>query len=216
MLLQSVLELEAEVQRDPTNATAWFNLGVKQQENERESKAVLALSQAIALDSTHLPAWLALAISHTNEAERDLAEEAINQWIRNNTKYEHIVTEHFARFESLNGVESGAVTKQMKRDGMVQCLMTMARSLAASGEMDADVQIALAVLLNTGEDYTKAQDCFKSALSARPEVRKSFVDQWDKIDCQLHTGLATVQPSRRDSSEQWIIGRGSSILLPRS
>lgn len=158
------------MQRDPTNASAWFNLGVKQQENERESNAVLALSQAVALDPTHLPAWLALAISHTNETERDLAEEAINQWIRRNPKYEDIVKEHFRRFEALNGVASESVTKQMKRDGMVQCLMTIARSLNASGEIDADVQIALAVLLNTGEDYTKAQDCFKSALSARPEV----------------------------------------------
>ena len=40
---QSVLEMEAAVQRDPLNAQAWFQLGVKQQENEREQKAVQAL-----------------------------------------------------------------------------------------------------------------------------------------------------------------------------
>ena len=145
---------------------------MKQQENEREHKAVLALSQAIALDPTHLPAWLALAISHTNEGERDLAEEAINQWMRNNPKYSNVVKEYFTRFDNLNGTETaqGNVTKQMKRDGMVECLMTMVRRLNEQSEMDADVQIALAVLLNTGEDYTKAQDCFKSALSVRPDV----------------------------------------------
>ena len=118
---QSVLELEADVQRDPTNASAWFNLGVKQQENERESNAVLALTQAVSLDPSYLPAWLALAISHTNEGERDLAEEAINQWIRKNPKYASIVKEHFDRFEALNGVSLESVTKHMKRDGMVQC-----------------------------------------------------------------------------------------------
>jgi len=37
------------------------------------------------------------------------------------------------------------------------------------GEVDADVQVALAILLNTTEDYAKAQDCFLTALAVRPE-----------------------------------------------
>jgi peroxin-5 len=44
----------------------------------------------------------------------------------------------------------------------------MAQSVSA-GEVDADMQIALAVLLNTIEDYEKAQDCFKTALAVRPD-----------------------------------------------
>jgi len=38
-----------------------------------------------------------------------------------------------------------------------------------SGEVDADIQIALAVLLNTNEDYEKAHDCFRAALEVRPD-----------------------------------------------
>ena len=49
-ILQSVLELEAAVQRDPTDALRWYELGVKQQENEREQKAVQALRRALELE----------------------------------------------------------------------------------------------------------------------------------------------------------------------
>ena len=38
-----MLELEAAVQRNAADATAWYELGVKQQENEREQQALLAL-----------------------------------------------------------------------------------------------------------------------------------------------------------------------------
>jgi len=44
----------------------------------------------------------------------------------------------------------------------------MARS-DMSGAIDADIQIALAILLNTNEDYVKAQDCFRTALAVRPD-----------------------------------------------
>ena len=55
------------MQRDPANAQAWFQLGVKQQENEREGKAIQALRRALELDAAHLPSWLALAISQTGQ-----------------------------------------------------------------------------------------------------------------------------------------------------
>ncbi|KAL9711601.1 hypothetical protein Ac2012v2_004672 [Leucoagaricus gongylophorus] len=57
--LESVLELEAAVQRDMTKARAWYELGVRQQENEREHQALQALKRAVELDPTHLPSWLA-------------------------------------------------------------------------------------------------------------------------------------------------------------
>ncbi|KAL5485313.1 hypothetical protein ACEPAI_7955 [Sanghuangporus weigelae] len=168
-LYESVLELEAEVQRDSTNARAWYDLGVKQQENEREPKAIAALNRALELDPSHLPSWLALAISYTNEGDRSAADGAIQQWVSRNQSYEPVVIDFFRRVEQLNGGTLDSLTQARKHDELIHCLMAMARHGNEKGEIDADVQIALAVLLNTSEDYLKAQDCFKAALSVRPD-----------------------------------------------
>lgn len=142
---QSVLEMEAAVQRDPMNARAWFELGVKQQENEREQKAVHALHRALELDPTHLPSWLALAVSHTNEGNRHGTYEAIREWVERNDRYREFVQ----TFRASNPTTDG-MTQTEQFNHLAECLMHMARS-DVSGEIDPDIQIALAVLLNTNE-----------------------------------------------------------------
>lgn len=150
---QSVLQTEAAVQRDPTSASAWFLLGVKQQENEREDKAVQALNRALELDPQHGAALLALAVSHTNENDRGGALGAIERWIdiESNGRYADAVRTHRA----LNGDSTEANAAIMGRlnarqKDLVECLMTMAR-MSPDGQIDADIQIALGVLLNTSE-----------------------------------------------------------------
>ncbi|KAF9520302.1 hypothetical protein BS47DRAFT_1335904 [Hydnum rufescens UP504] len=154
--LQSVLEAEAVVQSDPNNASAWFELGVKQQENEREDQAIQALEMAVSLNPTYLDAWLALRAS--------LA--AIRLWVNANKPYAGAVEAH----KSLN--DDAIVLARMggikeKQNELVECLMTMARMSPHEG-IDADIQIGLGVLLNMGEEYSKAQDCFQTALAVRP------------------------------------------------
>ncbi|KAF9529189.1 hypothetical protein CPB83DRAFT_869092 [Crepidotus variabilis] len=161
--LESVLELEAAVQRNVNDAGAWYDLGVKQQENEREHKALQALERAVELDPTHLPAWLALAISYTNDNNRQGTYDAIYEWVSRNAKYEQAVS----RFRALNP-DSADLTLADQYSQLIACLITMATS-DVNGDVDADTQIALAVLLNTNEDYGKAQDCFAAALSVRPD-----------------------------------------------
>ncbi|TFK44386.1 hypothetical protein BDQ12DRAFT_672889 [Crucibulum laeve] len=162
-LLEGVLELEAALQRDLNNASAWYNLGVKQQENEREHKALQALQRAVELDPTHLPTWLALAISYTNDSNRQGTYDAIQEWVTRNEKYQPAVQS----FRALNPESANAHLSE-RYSRLIQCLIEMARS-DVSGNVDADIQIALAVLLNTNEDYAKAQDCFRTALAVRPE-----------------------------------------------
>ncbi|KAI0663535.1 TPR-like protein [Cubamyces menziesii] len=162
-LYESVLELEAAVQRDPTNAARWYELGVKQQENEREQKAVQALRRALELDPTHLPSWLALAVSHTNEGDRSGAYNAIREWVSRNERYAAAV----AQFQASNPERADA-SQGERLTNLMHCLMSIVRE-NAGGEIDADIQIALAVLLNTNEEYSKARDCFTTALAVRPD-----------------------------------------------
>lgn len=135
-----MLELEAAVQRDPNNAIAWCELGIKQQENERENKAILALQRAVDLEPDHLPAWLALAISHTNDNNRIAAYNAIEEWLNRNPRYQNVI----GNYRSVHGHDT-----DRKHSELIECLMIAARS--GGEDVDADVQIALAVLLNTSE-----------------------------------------------------------------
>ncbi|KDQ27707.1 hypothetical protein PLEOSDRAFT_1104388 [Pleurotus ostreatus PC15] len=160
---ESVLELEAAVQRDMSNASAWYELGIKQQENEREQKALQALRRAVELDPTHLPTWLALGISHTNDSDREGTYNAIKEWIERNKEYEAVV-----RHWRQNTPEVAGATIHERFNQLIPCLIAMATS-SPHGAVDADVQVALAVLLNTNEDYEKATDCFNAALAVRPE-----------------------------------------------
>ena len=124
------------------NAIAWFELGVKQQENEREYKALRALQRAVELDPSHLPAWLALAISYANDNNRKGTYDAIYEWVNRNTKYQDVMQQFAAQNVSSSLVE--------RYSQLIQHLIAMARS-NTTGEIDADIQIALAVLLNTNE-----------------------------------------------------------------
>ncbi|PFH53822.1 hypothetical protein AMATHDRAFT_73234 [Amanita thiersii Skay4041] len=162
-VMESVLELEAAVQNNMNNARTWYQLGVKQQENEREQKALQALERSVELEPGHLPSWLALAISYTNDNNRAGAYDSIFEWVNRNEKYKLAVQPMFPKL-----VAEPNLSLAQRYDHLINCLITMARS-NNSGEIDADIQIALAVLLNSNEEYGKAQDCFKTALAVRPD-----------------------------------------------
>ncbi|KAI6110544.1 hypothetical protein EDD16DRAFT_1610426 [Pisolithus croceorrhizus] len=162
-MYENVLKVEAAVQQDPYNGRAWYELGVRQQSNERETKAVQALRRCLELDPSHLPAWLALAVSYANESNRTGTYNALREWAMRNPdpRYSEVV---MAWRNKLS--ESGSVNFYR----LVDLLIDMVRaSGGATQEVDADVQVALAVLLNTMEDYPRALDCFLTALAVRPD-----------------------------------------------
>lgn len=178
--LESVLEKEAAVQQDPQNASAWFDLGVKQQENEREVQAIAALRKALDLDPNLKDAWLALAVSYTNENDRTAAYEAIERWIEKNDTYRDVIARANAelaastpadqrnRSDSVSSHSTSASVLE-KHSRLTSLLIAMVRSGGERGEIDADVQVALGVIFNSSEDYDKAVDCFSTALSVRPQ-----------------------------------------------
>lgn len=107
------------------------------------------MRQAVELDPTLLPAWLSLATSHTNEGDRQEAYNALQQWVVNNERYK-IIT---AKYHLMSQPGQGFVSMREKRETLVNCLIDMATRASEVGAqvVDPDVQIALAVLLNTSD-----------------------------------------------------------------
>jgi peroxin-5 len=143
-VLQNVLEMEAAVQRDPTNPDLWCALGVRQQENEREQKAIQALQRALELQPVHGAARLALAVSLTNEGNRGAAVDALYEWAVRLPGWEAVRNKP---------VNDGGLQRVERASLLVDALLEVAR-IDTSQEIDADIQIALAVLLNTNEVWS--------------------------------------------------------------
>lgn len=179
--LESVLQKEKDVLSQPELATAWYELGVKQQENEREEMAIQALQQAIKLDPELSDAILALAISYSNENRRAEALEEIERWISVETsrvpKYRQAAlrqSAHQNRVDDPTGslaVPDEPSKLRAKHGELTSRLIDLARlggRIPDSASVDPDVQIALGVLFNSNDEYEKACDCFSTALAVRP------------------------------------------------
>lgn len=174
----NTLELEAVVQRDTKNVQAWFALGVKQQDSEREQKAIDALHRAVELDPEYVPAWLALGVSHTNETNRAKAYGAIREWVKRHPRFPQTIVGMNGGFQDEVFEPGSERSQKAMYEGLIACLIEIARDVSDKSEgeqgIDPDVQIALAVLLNSNEEYAKATDCFLTALAVRPHVRLSL------------------------------------------
>lgn len=169
---ETLLEREAAVLSNPTDSHAWLALGIKQQENEREEMAILALTRALELDPDMKEAYLALAVSYTNENERGKAYESIDRWINCLAVSSRSYAREIDNYRDLLG-KLPAKGPAERHEYLSRLLIRLAQSRAEKdgGDVDADVQIGLGVLFNTSEEYEKAGDCFESALSVRPDVR---------------------------------------------
>ncbi|KAJ3088695.1 Peroxisomal membrane signal receptor PTS1 [Quaeritorhiza haematococci] len=174
-LAESILALEALVQKQPENANAWYTLGIRQQENENEAASIAALRQSVKLDPNITNSWIALAVSYTNESAREDAYDALEAWMAHSPQYKHIVEQDKASNPGTSGIAGGARHEQVSK-----WFLRAARE--SPGEnLDPDVQIALGVLFNVSEEYSKAIDCFEAALSRRPQDYMV----WNKLGATL-------------------------------
>lgn len=163
----TLLAKEADAQRDPLNPQVWLNLGLKQQENEREALAVQALRRALELDPALKEAWLALAVSYTNDGLTAEAHRAMQRWADCKAEYSDLVQ----RFRTINAdsIDANASNAE-KHIFLTNLLVEMARAgTGQDHQIDPEVQIALGVMFNASEEYEKAADCFIAALSVRPD-----------------------------------------------
>lgn len=157
-LADSILALEAKAQLSASDANAWKELGLRQQENERDGAAIAALRQAVKMNPNLLDGWLALAVSYTNENCRADAYDALESWMAHHEHYRHLV----------KNVGKGKMNADSRHAYITNMFLEAARS-SPGEEMDADVQVGLGVLFNVSEEYDKAIDCFKAALASKPQ-----------------------------------------------
>ena len=174
----TLLAREADVQNHPNSPQAWLNLGLKQQENEREPSAIKALLKALELDPQLKDAWLALAVSYTNDNIRGKAYDAIERWVDCKSEYGDLVKQYRVRNPSGDATSTNAERHQY----LSNLLVDMARAGGGQDhQIDADVQIALGVMFNASEEYEKATDCFMAALSVRPSVSPAYTVDGGKM-----------------------------------
>jgi len=162
-LSTAALAFEAVVQKDPKNSEAWLRLGNIQAENEKERPAIAALQRAVRENPENLEALMSLAISYTNEAMNLEAYSTLERWIK--IQYPQVVKNNIRR-------------TQISHDHIISLFLEAARlgpseAVHKSPETEAlafdpDVQSGLGVLFFNNFDYDKAVDCFKAALSVRP------------------------------------------------
>ncbi|KAJ2453457.1 hypothetical protein EV183_002210 [Coemansia sp. RSA 2336] len=174
-LSDTIMAMESAVTQDPQDAAMWLQLGLKQQENEQEQAAIAALRKAISLNPESLDAHLALAVSYTNEGYQMDAYDELHEWIARHDRYKSLVP----------ATAPENMGNSQTRKDYVQDLYLKAARMAPGQDWDPDVQIALGVLFNISSEYDKAVDCFKAALSKRPD---DYI-LWNRLGAtQAHTG----------------------------
>ncbi|KAJ3203794.1 Peroxisomal membrane signal receptor PTS1 [Entophlyctis luteolus] len=164
-IAESVLALEAAVQIDPQDATAWKNLGLRQQENENELAAIAAFERATILDPQLLDSWIGLAVSYTNESMYSEAFKALESWVSNNPKYKQTL---FATKEGFN-----------QHDRLTSIFLNAVQMNPHT--LDPHLQMGLGVLFNISGQYSKALDCFSACLKVHPDDYML----WNKLGATL-------------------------------
>jgi len=165
---------ELACKNEPSNAKYWQYLGTTQASNEHDLVAIKALKKCIAIEPTNLTALMALSVCYTNEAMHQEACKTLKEWMLNNSKYNSVL--EFSSDEFNDPTVSSPYAKQNliissmsreKFDKVKDMFITAARLYPY--EPDAEVQCGLGVLFNISGEYDKAIDCFKCALTVKPD-----------------------------------------------
>jgi len=165
MITESILALESEIQRNPHNTKAWQFLGQAHAENDKDNLAITCLAKAVESDPQNLPALAALAVSYTNDFNREKALDTLEMWIKRSPDYARMA-ESMMPPPPPSGQDffMGA----WSRHTYVANMYLEAARLRPE-DPDPEVQTALGLLYNLSYEYDKAVDCFKAALTKRPD-----------------------------------------------
>nr|CAG4638415.1 EOG090X054E [Cyclestheria hislopi] len=180
-LPEAILFFEAALQKDAEHMKAWEMLGLTLAENEQDPGAIAAYKQCLNLEPSNLTAIMGLAVSYTNESYQLQACKALEDWLKKNAKYAHLVSSDGWRQQ-----QSSPVSSLMSSDlfNYVQDMYLRAARLQPTANLDPDVQTGLGVLLNLSSDFDKAADCFRAALLAKPDDAQL----WNRLGATLANG----------------------------
>lgn len=161
-LSEAALAFEAAINKNPDRVEAWLKLGEVQTQNEKEVAGITALEKCLELHPENSEALMTLAISYINEGYDNAAFATLERWI--STKYPQIAER--ARQESPSISDEDRFTLHKR---VTELFIKAAQLSPDHANMDSDVQMGLGVLFYANEDFDKTIDCFKAALSIRPD-----------------------------------------------
>lgn len=161
-LSEAALAFEAAIQQNENHVDAWLKLGEVQTQNEKEFAGVAALEKCLELNPENSQALMTLAISYINEGYDNAAFATLERWI--STKYPQIVDKARQENPAISDEDRFSLNKRV-----TELFLKAAQISPNQANMDSDVQLGLGVLFYANEDFDKTIDCFKAALSIRPE-----------------------------------------------
>lgn len=161
-LSEAALAFEAAINKDPQHVDAWLKLGEVQTQNEKEISGITALEKCLELHAENSEALMTLAISYINEGYDNAAFATLERWI--STKYPQVVDK--ARQQNPEITDEDRFTLHKR---VTELFIKAAQLSPDHASMDPDVQMGLGVLFYANEDFDKTIDCFKAALSIKPD-----------------------------------------------
>lgn len=160
-LLEAALAFEAAINKNPDRVEAWLKLGEVQTQNEKEVAGITALEKCLELHPENSEALMTLAISYINEGYDNAAFATLERWI--STKYPQIAEKARAQNPAISDEDRFTLHKRV-----TELFISAAQLSPDQASMDPDVQMGLGVLFYANEDFDKTIDCFKAALSIKP------------------------------------------------
>uniref|UniRef100_A0A0K0EY04 GH08708p (inferred by orthology to a D. melanogaster protein) n=1 Tax=Strongyloides venezuelensis TaxID=75913 RepID=A0A0K0EY04_STRVS len=168
----AILYYEAAVQRTPEDSNVWCSLALCHAENENDGNAIKAFEKSLNLNPSNKEALLGYSVSLSNEFRENEAVENLERWLQVHTN------QNVAPFTNEPHYKSSFLNRN-KFDIVEKNFLDYVRR--NNGPVDVELQNALGILYNIGNNYSRAIDSLKLALSNKPDDPRL----WNRLGATL-------------------------------